>query len=175
METLLKSRSERVGSGFTLFELLVVIVVLAIAAMLAVPMLSSSADIQVGSAANMISSDLEYTQNMAVSRQQNYSIVFSVANDSYEVRDSSGNVIDYPARAGTAFAVSFPDDSRLRRVDITAANFDSAQTVTFDYLGSPYNESATPLNSGQITLQADTCTMIVTVAPVTGYVSISSP
>ncbi len=158
-----------------MIEVIVVIVVLGIAAMLAVPMLSTSADMQVRSAVNMIISDLEYTQNMAISRQQNYSVVFNADNDSYEVRDNTATVIDYPVRAGVPFVVSFPADSRISGVDITGVNFDSAQTVTFDYLGSPYNESATPLNSGQVTLQADSCIMTVTVAPVTGYISISSP
>ena len=78
--------------GFTLIEIIVVVVILAIAAMLAVPMLSTAADTQLRTAGNMIAADMEYARSMAISRQQNYSVVFSSAGNSYEVRDGVGVV-----------------------------------------------------------------------------------
>ncbi|MHC4722199.1 MAG: pilus assembly FimT family protein [Planctomycetota bacterium] len=62
METitmLKKSELNIRDNAFTLVELIVVMVILAIAAMLAVPMISSAADVQVRSAANMIAADLD--------------------------------------------------------------------------------------------------------------------
>jgi len=164
-------------NAFTFIELIVVMVILSIAALLAIPMISSAADVQVRSAANMIAADLDYAKSMAISRQQNYSVVFDPANDSYEVRDASGNVIDHPIKAGSPFKVELQSDSRLSRVDITGADFDpdSQTTVTFDYLGSPYNGSGAALNSGQITLQAGSFSMTITVEPMTGYVTITAP
>ncbi len=61
--------------------------------------------------------------------------------------------------------VDFPNESRLNRVDITNANFNTAQTVTFDCLGSP-------LDGGTVTLQADGNTKTITVEPITGFISI---
>lgn len=160
--------------AFTLIELIVVMVILSIAAMLAVPMISSAADVQVRSAANMIAADLDYAKSMAISRQQYYSVVFDSANESYEVHDKDGNVIEHPVKTGFLFEVDLQSDSRLSRVDIVSADFDSQTSVTFDYLGSPYSGTGTgnPLNSGQITLQAGSFSMTITVEPMTGYVTI---
>ena len=172
MKTLPKNELKIAKKAFTLIELIVVMVIIAIAAVLAVPMISSAADVQVRSAANMIAADLEYAKSMAISRQQNHSVIFDPANESYEVRDASGTVISHPVKAGSDFVVDLQADSRLSRVDIVSADFDSQTTVTFDYLGSPYNATASPLNSGQISLQAGSFTMTVNVEPMTGYVTV---
>ena len=174
MKTLPKNELKIAKKAFTLIELIVVMVIIAIAAVLAVPMISSAADVQVRSAANMIAADLEYAKSMAISRQQNHSVVFDTANESYEVRDASETVISHPVKAGSDFVVDLQSDSRLSRVDIVSADFDSQTTVTFDYLGSPYSGTTTanPLNSGQISLQAGSFTMTVNVEPMTGYVTV---
>lgn len=178
-----KNQIFRHEDGFTLIEIIVVLAILVIAALLAVPMLGSAADMQVRSAANLIAADIEYAKSLAITRQQNFSVVFDADSESYEVvrYDTGGNpvVIDNPRRPGNLLAVVFPSDSRVSRVDITSADFDSdvSQTITFDYLGSPYSGATTdsPLTSGQITLQSDTITMTVNVEPVTGYITITSP
>jgi prepilin-type N-terminal cleavage/methylation domain-containing protein len=172
MKTLPKNELKITKKAFTLIEVIVVMVIIAIAAVLAVPMMSSAADIQVRSAANMIAADLEYTKSMAISRQQNHWVVFDTANESYEVHDPCG-VIDHPIKAGSPFVVDLANDSRLSRVDIVSADFDSQLSVTFDYLGSPYSGTTTnPLNSGQISLQAASFTMTVNVEPMTGYITV---
>jgi len=160
-------------NAFTLIELIVVMVIIGIAALLAVPMIGSAADVQVRSAANMIAADLDYAKSMAITTQQNYSVVFDTANEIYQVHDPCG-VVDHPLKPGSDFEVDFQSDSRLNRVDIDTADFDSQTAVTFDYLGSPYSGTTTanPLNSGQISLQADAFTMTVTVEPMTGYVTV---
>lgn len=162
--------------GFTLIEIIVVVVILAIAAMLAVPMLSTAADMQLRTAGNMIAADMEYARSMAISTQQNYSVVFSSANNSYEVRDGVGAVVAHPLKSSSPLSVVFGDDSRLEKVDITSADFDGVgnETITFDYLGSPYSGVGvgTALTSGTISMTADGFSMTITVEPVTGYVTI---
>ena len=64
------------NSGFTLVEILIVVSILAIAAMIAIPMMSSAGSMQIRSAANMIAADLEYAKSMAISRQKIYTVVF---------------------------------------------------------------------------------------------------
>jgi len=56
-----------ISRGFTLVELLIVIVIITIAALTAIPMMSSAASVQIRSAANMLTADLEYTKSMAIS------------------------------------------------------------------------------------------------------------
>ncbi len=170
------SELARRAFGFTLIEVIVVVVILAIVALMAVPMFGSAADIQLKAAANMIAADLEYAKSMAISRQQNYSVVFNSTTESYEVCDKDGVVISHPINPGD-LVVAFPSDSRLNQVVIASADFDpgSEETITFDYLGSPYSGSlpGTPLISGTVSLEADSFTMTITVEPITGYVTIN--
>lgn len=162
--------------GFTLVEILVVVVILAIAAMMAIPMMSSASSVQLRSAANMIAADLEYAKSMAISTGQNFSVVFDEAAESYSIEDQNGSVVGHPVKKGFDYTIDFSSDARLSEVDILDADFDSTSTVTFDYLGSPYSGSGTgnPLNSGVIRLKADDFSRTITVEPVTGFVSISN-
>jgi len=61
---------KNIKNGFTLIELMIVIVILSITALTAIPMLSSGASMQIRSAANMIAADLEYAKSMAISRDR---------------------------------------------------------------------------------------------------------
>ena len=170
----LSNASDAAAKGFTLVEIIIVVVVLAIAAALAVPMLSTASDMEVRSAARIVAADLEYAKSMAISRQQNYSVVFDLANNSYQIEDDSSNVIPHPGRPSLLFVVDFDDDTRTENTNITDADFDSQQTITFDYLGSPYSSVgvANPLNSGTVTLQADSFSFDIVIEPVTGYITI---
>jgi prepilin-type N-terminal cleavage/methylation domain-containing protein len=157
------SRGSR--SGFTVVELLIVVVILAIVALTAVPMMSSAASIQIRSAANMLAADIEYARSMAISRGQNHSVEFDKDTDRYWIEDQTGNVIPHPVKKGFDYIMDFRNDSRLKRVDITNANFGAVPRVEFDCLGSPKD-------GGVINLQAGAITATIAVEPVTGFVSI---
>ena len=160
-------------SGFTVMEILIVVVILAIAAMLAVPLISSAAGMQIRSAANMIAADLEYAKSMAISRGQNFSLVFDKTTESYRIENQDGNVIAHPVKKGFDYVIDFRNDGRLSNVDIFDVDFDTTSEIKFDYLGSPYNGSGSALNSGVISLQAGGTTATITVEAVTGFVSIA--
>ena len=172
-----KIKSPVSESGFTLLELLVVVVILAIAALVAVPSFSGAADMQVRAAANRIAADLDYAKGLAVTYQKNYSVVFDTANEAYQIEDENGTIIDHPVRPGSEYVVSFKTDSHFSRVNIATAAFNSSMyhSVIFDYLGSPFDTTGAELNTGRVTLQADTFTIYVDVEPMTGYVTITSP
>jgi len=160
------------SGGFTLVELLIVIAIISIAALTAIPMMSSAASMQIRSAANMLTADLEYAKSMAISRAQYFSVVFDASADSYRIEDQYGNVLPHPIKKGFSYVIDFQNDGRLNKVDILSVDFDSTSEVKFDYLGSPYNGNDNPLNNGVINLQAGSTASTVTVEPVTGYVSI---
>ena len=160
--------------GFTLVEVIIVVVILSIAAMMAIPMMSSAGSVQIRSAADAIAADLEYAKSMAISRQRMYSVVFDTSSESYQIQDDTGTVIKHPVKRGFDYIIDFKNDNRMKKVDIFSVNFDSTAAIKFDYLGSPYNGSGSPLNSGNITLQADGSAITVTVEPVTGFISISN-
>jgi len=167
-------RRRNTNSGFTVIEIIIVVVIIAIAAMMAIPMMASAAGTQIRSAANMIAGDLEYAKSMAISRGQNFSVLFDKAAESYRIENQDGNVIAHPVKKGFDYVIDFRE-GRLDKVDIADALFDpgSSNTITFDYLGSPYSGTGTsdPLNSGAISLQAGGTTATVNVEPVTGFIS----
>jgi prepilin-type N-terminal cleavage/methylation domain-containing protein len=163
------------GRGFTLVEVIIVVVILSIAAMMAIPMMSSAGSVQIRSAADAIAADLEYAKSMAISRQQKYSVVFDIDNESYWIQDdTSPDPIKHPVKRGFDYIIDFRNDNRMKKVDIFSVNFDGTAAIKFDYLGSPYDGSGNPLNSGNITLQADGSAVTITVEPVTGFISISN-
>ncbi len=154
------------GNGFTLIEVIVVVVIISIVALAAVPMMSSASSVQIRSAASMIAADLEYAKSMAISRGQNYSVVFDQNADNYRLEDQDGATIEHPVKKGFNYVVDFQNDDRLSKVDITCASFSGTPDVEFDSLGSPDS-------GGDVTLQAGGTTIIVTVEPITGYISIN--
>jgi prepilin-type N-terminal cleavage/methylation domain-containing protein len=153
------------SGGFTIVELVIVVLIIAIAALAAVPMMSSAASLQIRSAANMIAADLEYARSMAISRGQNFSVVFDENTDSYRIEDQVGTVIQHPVKKGFDYEIDFRNDGKLNRVDITNADFSGDQIVVFDCLGSPDT-------GGTVSLQAGGVTATIAVEPVTGFISI---
>jgi len=182
MATLKKTQQRCGATAFTMIEIMVVLVILGIAALIAVPMMSSAADMQVRGAANRLAADLDYAKNMAITHQKRYTVVFDAAAESYQIQ-TAGVVIDNPLRPGSLFQVSFPNERSMSRVQIVSAEFVSStgtqDAVTFDYLGTPYSgmavDAAESLNSGQITLRdtSGNFTLNVNVEPMTGYVTIA--
>jgi Tfp pilus assembly protein FimT len=147
---------------------MIVIVIISIAAAMAVPMMSSAASFQIRAGANMVAADLEYAKSMAISRGQNYSVVFNVGNESYEIKcgdQTDMTPIPHPVTKDASYVVDFRNNSRVDRVDISAVSF-TGGVITFDYLGSPSG------TGGTITLKAGDFEKTVVVSPVTGYISI---
>lgn len=161
-------------AGFTLTELLMVVVILLIGALAVIPMMSSSASVQVEAAADMLAADLEYAKSLAISHSGVYRVSFNLSQNYYQVMNSFGTVVDHPVKHQD-FIVDFDALGDLDRVKIDSANFDGSNELRFDYLGSPYNGNGcgSALNSGTITLKAGSVEMGITVEPVTGMIKVN--
>ena len=156
--------------GFTIIEILIVVVILAVVAMTAIPMISSAASIQVRSAASMIAADLEYAKSLAISKGASFSVVFDTVTDSYKIVkivDGEVETISHPVKKGFDYVVDLQDEG-LERVEISSADFGGDCQVRFDYLGSP-----SPYNGGDVVVRAAGDTVTISVEPVTGYVTVT--
>jgi len=179
-----KQRYSRLQRGFTLVEIIVVVVILAITALVAIPVFGTAADMQVRSAADKIAADIDYAKGLAITRQKHYTVKFFPGEEKYQVQDADGNVdgnvIEHPLRPGENFVEDFKNglrNQRLGRVDIVETTLND-NAVTFDYLGTPYSGTGTSTrlnDTGTITLKADAFQLDVTIEPLTGYISITKP
>ncbi|MDH7600369.1 MAG: GspH/FimT family pseudopilin [Sedimentisphaerales bacterium] len=163
--------TKRPVPGLTLVELMMVIVLLAIAAMLAVPMLGSSAVSKVQAAAQALTSDLEYARNLAMTHGRIYAVCFDLNEPhSYKIQDPAGQVIEHPVNKGP-YLVRFAGP--LDGVRFAQVNIAGTCQVRFDHTGRPYDGSGQGLEaSGLITLQIGRFSETVEIEPETGFIRI---
>jgi len=158
--------------GFTVIELVLIIVVVAILAVAAAPRLASITGLKASATARRLQSDIVYTQNLAMTSNQRHRVVFPSAT-LYEVRDAAGALATNPD-GGAPFAVTTDTGITLS----WSLNGDSAPSrgVEFDSLGRPYfytgvTPSTTDLATGTITVTGGDTAQNVTLQPQTGRVS----
>ncbi|MCK5472643.1 MAG: hypothetical protein KAI59_01310, partial [Planctomycetes bacterium] len=151
--------------------------IIAIAAMITTPMVTSATSVQIHSAANVIAADLEYTKSMAIGKGMDFAVVFDKENESYQlfkVKDETLETIENPLTK-ELYEVKFSTDSRLNRVDIVDVDFDGSDEIRFDYMGNPKNNDGTDLQTqGTVTLNAGGTDITIEVEPITGFILISN-
>jgi type II secretion system protein H len=160
-------------AGYTLVEILVVVVILALAAAIVIAGLGSTNDAQVTSAARVLANDLELVRNMTVTTQVPHGLVFSTDRRSYKVVANyagqpygSVTAVAHPVKAGERFEVTLASQAGMGSVSVTSVNFNGRTYVTFDPEGEPSY-------GGSVTLQAGTSGMIVSVSALTGRVTVT--
>lgn len=151
-------------SGFTLVELMVVMIILAIAAAMILPQAFGTSDLRAKSAARLVVADLEYAQNTAIVTQSNTTVTFDDSNNSYEVSNVSGTLI-HPI-THQEYEVDFDTKRGFDGVSIVAVDFDGGFSVTFDSLGAPDPDGTVDIGAGEHAYR-------VTVTPVTGRVTVA--
>lgn len=153
--------------AFTLIEVLVVATIIAIAGAVIVPHMLAPSDWGVQAAGRIVIADLLFAQNDAIARQASRRVVFDPDDNSYQVTDTAGNILDVPFRGG-AYTVDFDEDDRFAGVGLDNVAFGGTDPllVEFDPLGAP-------ANGGTLDVTTTRTTYRITVAPITGRVMIA--
>ena len=153
-------RRSRGNAGFTLIELIAVVVIIGTLAGVAIPALANASSSRRAAAARLVVHDLGYARERAVAAGLTTWVVFSVAGDSYalleEPRGSPGRAgaqaITLPG-ASAALARTFAQGEFLG-VEIASADFDDGAEVGFDWLGHPVVDDDTALAAdGAVTIE----------------------
>ena len=152
------------GPGFTLVELLVVLVVMAFACAMVVPMLVGMGDIQALSGARIVVSDLQYAQNAAITSQAPTTVEFAAGTVTYKLYNASGPLI-HPM-TNQDYNVDLSKSGLDRLSPLNAVFGTNSLKVVFDELGSPDNGGYVDVKSGPQTYR-------ISVAAVTGTVTYS--
>jgi len=172
-----KITHRRRRSGFTLIEILMVVVIMGITAAIIVPQVSPRDDMRCASAARSLMGDLLYAQSRSIALGKMHYVQFNTVSKTYQVLDavSPNNVITHPVNQ-TAYTVTVGTGA-LANVTINSASFDSNPTVAFDSMGVPYSwtSAAGPvaLSAGSVVFKSGANSKTVTVSPYSGEIKIN--
>lgn len=153
--------------GFTLVEMMIVVLIIAIAAALVVPRLGNTASTKLRGAAAMLVADVSFAQIESISHGDDLRlIVFDNPNDTYHIA----------AASDTATPITNPINGRPYLVDYGSGPTESLNGVSIDSydldgddeLGFGVYGSLDQATDATITLGCDGLTIIVTIDVETG-------
>lgn len=129
--------------GFTLMEVLVLIVVLGIAGALVIPSMSSVHVLRVQASIRAISADIAFAQSDAIAFQRRRAVMFDVPNNLYRVVDvpssavSANNALFKPGGPGGRYVVDLKQE-RFGGARLVSASFNTTESyLLFDEQGMP--------------------------------------
>lgn len=167
--------------GYTLIEVLIVVVVLGIMGALIVPSMGTTSVLRIQASVRAIVSDITFAQSDALAYQQRRAVVFDTgALNGYTLVEVKGAVIDPVADAmydpggpGGRYIVSL-NDPRFGGAQITFAEFDGDAALIFDEMGGPViaPDSDTPSSGGRIIIEGSDQVFQITVEAFTGRVTV---
>src|SRR2546423_5036616 len=191
MLTLLhRRRSEAAArAGFTLVEILAVVVILGIASATIFPQLGTRDARRAAAATRVLVAALIYAQNMAISNGTIIYVKFDTANNKYTLlstASSGGDIALTNPITQTTYTQQFGPTTRdWPTVTINSAAFNGISasyqptfTLAFDEIGSPFAFSYTTndkndLNDGTIVIKCGDFTKTVSISPATGEITVN--
>ncbi|MEN0019558.1 MAG: type II secretion system protein [Planctomycetota bacterium] len=180
-----RAEGMRARGGYTLIELIITIVILAIAAAVMIPSMGGGAELRLRAAARTVISDITFAQADAAAFQDTRAVQFDTAANRYTVSEMrvTGNGTNvqfeplYFARGPNDRFVVDIGSAGFGSTVIASADFDGDETLAFDELGTPVlsSDPTTTSDGGKVTLTLADATLEVNIAPYTGRVSVTKP
>lgn len=160
--------------GYTLVEMLITVVILAIAAAMVIPSMAQTGVLRVQGALRMIVSDITMAQSDAVAYQQKRAVIFNYEGDPsrYVVAQINGSTIDLTS--GIIADRTFGGD-QFGNTALTSTTLANSRII-FDGLGGPVTDpgSDTAAATGVINLTGSGQSFRITIDAYTGRVTIQA-
>lgn len=173
MELTQVAQAKSMSRGFTLVELIVVLLLIVVLAFVALPRFSQNT-LELSSQAEQVATDIRYAQTLSMTRgaalgsQGRYCIFFTATG--YQYRHNNNNyatpcttAVPHPATGSTAAIV-------LSGAAVATANL-TGNYIEFDTKGQPTSFAA-PASNATVTLNASGGPRAVVVSPVTGKATV---
>jgi prepilin-type N-terminal cleavage/methylation domain-containing protein len=181
-------RCHRTNAGFTLVEVLMVVLVVSVLAALALPTMNPSIHDRLQTAAQVVAADMAYGRSLAVTNNDSYTFTFSVASNQYTLTYAGANpaLVTLPsspfysaadtAKSQVTNLANLPTVGgpvQLCAVGTAASPATSTTQITFGQYGQTSQAAETDiwLTDGTGSLQRY---IMVAVNPVTGLASIEN-
>ena len=142
-------------AGFSMIELIIVVVLIGIFTAMALTRTDTGlTTIREQIAIDQITNDIDLARSMAFARNEAITIIFDKNQESYGVYNGLGIIKDFP-NSNNDGIISL-DNSYLRNLDIKEVNFGGSANLQFQPLGDPVSGGTIELNTKTITVESIT-------------------
>jgi MSHA pilin protein MshC len=163
--------------GFTLIELIMVIVILGVLAVFAAPRLFNTADFNARGFYDETLSLLRYAQKSAIAQRRTVCVVFTATSTVTSVTLTMAPAaptaaVSTPGCGGSAVAMAGPTGSAAVVTAKPDVTFDTPPPINFNFdgLGQPVNSTTGAVITTTQTIQVTNAAKAIQVEAVTGYV-----
>ena len=149
---MLKTKTNKISDGFSLIELVIIIVLIGIISAVALTRTNTGIDyIKEQIAIDQITYDFDLARSMAFAQGRTIAIKYNVDNESYSVHNELGIITDFPNSENGVVSL---DNAYLKSLDIKAVDFGGESEITFSPSGDLISGGSIQLNSKTISIES---------------------